>query len=132
MGTGGPFPGLERSRGVTLTTYPDLVPRSSMSRSYSFYPPWLLHESTRTSLVLTLYIVKDRDLQNLKYWIFEQLVRLLWQAINPSQDLWYKKLPFSDKILVWDAELNSTAIDYALYKNFCCGGSFEIITKHEF
>jgi hypothetical protein len=27
-GTGGPFPGVERCRGVTLTTHPHLVPRS--------------------------------------------------------------------------------------------------------
>jgi hypothetical protein len=35
MGTGGPFPGVKRGRGVTLTTHPHLVPRSRMSRSYS-------------------------------------------------------------------------------------------------
>jgi hypothetical protein len=28
MGTGGPFPGVNRGRGVTLTTHPHLVPRS--------------------------------------------------------------------------------------------------------
>jgi hypothetical protein len=28
MGTGGPFPGVKRGRGVTLTTHPRLVPRS--------------------------------------------------------------------------------------------------------
>jgi hypothetical protein len=28
MGTGGPFPGVKRGRGVTLTTHPHLVPRS--------------------------------------------------------------------------------------------------------
>jgi hypothetical protein len=28
MGTGGPFPGGKRDRGVTLTTHPHLVPRS--------------------------------------------------------------------------------------------------------
>jgi hypothetical protein len=28
MGTGGPFPGVKRSRGVMLTTHPHLVPRS--------------------------------------------------------------------------------------------------------
>jgi hypothetical protein len=28
MGTGSYFPGLKRSRGVTLTTHPHLVPRS--------------------------------------------------------------------------------------------------------
>jgi hypothetical protein len=38
MGTGGPFPGAKRGRGVTLTTYPHLVPRSRMSRSYTSSP----------------------------------------------------------------------------------------------
>jgi hypothetical protein len=28
MGTGGPFPGVKRGRGVMLTTHPHLVPRS--------------------------------------------------------------------------------------------------------
>jgi hypothetical protein len=32
MGTGGPFPGIKRGRGVTLTTHPHLVPRLRMSR----------------------------------------------------------------------------------------------------
>jgi hypothetical protein len=35
MGTGGPFPGAMRDRGVTLTTHPNLVPRSRMNRSYT-------------------------------------------------------------------------------------------------
>jgi hypothetical protein len=39
MGTGGPFPGAKRGRGVTLTTHPHLVPRSWMSRSYTSSPP---------------------------------------------------------------------------------------------
>jgi hypothetical protein len=38
MGTGGTFPGLKRDRGVTLTTHPNLVPRSRMSRSYTSTP----------------------------------------------------------------------------------------------
>jgi hypothetical protein len=36
-------PGLKRGRGVTLTTHPHLVPRSSMSRSYTSSPPKRLH-----------------------------------------------------------------------------------------
>jgi hypothetical protein len=32
----GPFPGAKRGRGVTLTTQPHLVPRSRISRSYTF------------------------------------------------------------------------------------------------
>jgi hypothetical protein len=39
MGTGGPFPGPKRGRGVTLTTHPHLVPRSGMSRGYTSSPP---------------------------------------------------------------------------------------------
>jgi hypothetical protein len=39
MGTGGPFPGVKRGQGVTLTTHPNLVPRSGMSRSYTSSPP---------------------------------------------------------------------------------------------
>jgi hypothetical protein len=35
MGTGGPFPGLKRSRGVTLTAHPHIMPRSRMSSSFS-------------------------------------------------------------------------------------------------
>jgi hypothetical protein len=38
MGTGGPFPGLKRGQGVTLTTQPYLVLRSWMSRSYTSSP----------------------------------------------------------------------------------------------
>jgi hypothetical protein len=32
-------PGVKRGRDVTLTTHPDLVPRSEMSRSYTSSPP---------------------------------------------------------------------------------------------
>jgi hypothetical protein len=38
MGTGRPSPVLKSDRGVTLTTHHHLVPRSRMSRSYSFSP----------------------------------------------------------------------------------------------
>jgi hypothetical protein len=38
MGTGGPFPGVKRGPGVTLTTHPHLVPRSRMSRSFISSP----------------------------------------------------------------------------------------------
>jgi hypothetical protein len=40
MGTGGPFPGAKRGRGVTLTTHLHLMPRSGMSRSYISALPW--------------------------------------------------------------------------------------------
>jgi hypothetical protein len=36
-------PGLKGGRGVTLTTHPHLVPRSSMSRSYTSSPSKRLH-----------------------------------------------------------------------------------------
>jgi hypothetical protein len=39
MGTGGPFLGVKRGPGVTLTTHLHLVPRSRMSRSYKSSPP---------------------------------------------------------------------------------------------
>jgi hypothetical protein len=38
MGTGGPFPGVKRGRGVTLTTHPRRVPRSRKSKSYGSCP----------------------------------------------------------------------------------------------
>jgi hypothetical protein len=37
MGTWGPFPGAKRGRGADHS--PRLVPRSRMSRSYTFTPP---------------------------------------------------------------------------------------------
>jgi hypothetical protein len=43
MGIGVLSPGVKRSRGVTLTTHPHLVPRSSMSRSYTSSHPRRLH-----------------------------------------------------------------------------------------
>jgi hypothetical protein len=39
MGTGGPFPQIQRGRGVKLTTHIHLVPRSRMSRGYTASPP---------------------------------------------------------------------------------------------
>jgi hypothetical protein len=36
-------PGVKHGRGVTLTTHPHLVPRLSMSRSYTSSPPMRLH-----------------------------------------------------------------------------------------
>jgi hypothetical protein len=38
MGTGGPFDGVKRGRGVKLTTHPHLVPKSRNSRSYISFP----------------------------------------------------------------------------------------------
>jgi hypothetical protein len=39
MGTGGASPGLKLGQSVTLTTHHHLMPRSRMSRSYTFYHP---------------------------------------------------------------------------------------------
>jgi hypothetical protein len=39
VGTGGPFFGAKCGQGVTLTTYPHLLPRYRMSRSYTSSPP---------------------------------------------------------------------------------------------
>jgi hypothetical protein len=50
MGTVGPFPGVKRVRGVTLTTYPRLVPRSRMSITYTSSLPWRLHGGSGTIL----------------------------------------------------------------------------------
>jgi hypothetical protein len=44
-------PGLKRGRGVTLTTHPHLVPRSSMSRSYTSSPPSAFMACSGTALV---------------------------------------------------------------------------------
>jgi hypothetical protein len=43
MGTGGPFPGAKARPGRDADHSPHLVPRSSMSRSYTPYPPKRLH-----------------------------------------------------------------------------------------
>jgi hypothetical protein len=51
MGTGVPFPGVRRGRGVTLTNH-HLVPRSRISRSYTSASPWRLHSCSGTALLL--------------------------------------------------------------------------------
>jgi hypothetical protein len=55
MGTGGPFPGAKRGRGVTVTTHPHLVPRSRISWSYTSSPPKRLHGVYRVCFAL-LYL----------------------------------------------------------------------------
>jgi hypothetical protein len=52
MGTGSPFPGVKRGRGVTLTTHPHLVSRSWMSRSYISSPPSVSMACSGTALLL--------------------------------------------------------------------------------
>jgi hypothetical protein len=68
MGTGGPFPGAKSGRGLTLTTHPDLVPKSRMSRSYTLLPlsvtmvcsgPALLLFQRRSLLLLCLSIISN-------------------------------------------------------------------------
>jgi hypothetical protein len=54
MGTGGPFPGEKRGRGVMLTTHPHLVPRSWMSRSYTPLPSSASMACRGTALPSTL------------------------------------------------------------------------------
>jgi hypothetical protein len=49
--TGGPLPGEKRGRGVTLTTHPHLVRRST-SRSYTSSLPWWMHGVSGTAFLL--------------------------------------------------------------------------------
>jgi hypothetical protein len=50
VGTGGPFPGVKRGRGLTLTTHPNLLLRPRMS--YTSSSPWRLHGGSGTALLL--------------------------------------------------------------------------------
>jgi hypothetical protein len=63
MGNGGPFPGVKRSRGVTLTTHPHLVPGSKMRKSYRYLlspqaPSWSVVGHLR--LASTVSVCKPR------------------------------------------------------------------------
>jgi hypothetical protein len=58
MGTGGPFPGAKRGRGVTLTTHPHLVPRSRMSRRYTPLPSNATMAGSGTALLFLLWFIK--------------------------------------------------------------------------
>jgi hypothetical protein len=51
VGTGVPFPGVKHGQGMTLTTHPNLVPRSRMSKSYTSFPPCYLHGGSGTALL---------------------------------------------------------------------------------
>jgi hypothetical protein len=51
---GGLSPGVNRGRGVTLTTHPNLVSRSRMSRSYTSSPHLRLHKCVVGQLCLYL------------------------------------------------------------------------------
>jgi hypothetical protein len=50
VGTVGPFPGGKASLGRDADHSPHLVPRSGMSRSYTFYPPYRLYGDGLTAL----------------------------------------------------------------------------------
>jgi hypothetical protein len=60
MGTGGPFPGLKRGLGVTLTTHPHLVPRSRsrMSRSHTPLPPSAFMACSGTALAFSYVVLR--------------------------------------------------------------------------
>jgi hypothetical protein len=60
LGTGGPFPGVKRGRGVTLTIHAHLVLRSRMNKSYNFFPPCRLHGDSRTTLLLLYGVEIER------------------------------------------------------------------------
>jgi hypothetical protein len=62
MGIGGPFLGVKHGWVVTLSTHPHLVPRSTMSKSYSFSPPWRMRGGSVIALLFyfTFYILKAK------------------------------------------------------------------------
>jgi hypothetical protein len=82
MGTGVLSPGVKRGRGVTLTTHPHLVPRLSMSRSYTSSPqapPW------RVAGQLYLYLTFRKNVWNrlCKSWWnthFISCVNFIWRT----------------------------------------------------
>jgi hypothetical protein len=70
MGTGDPFPGVKRGRGVTLTTQHRLVPRSRMNNNYyTFSPLERLHGASHGRFLI---IFTSR-----------YLVGLLWTSDKP-------------------------------------------------
>jgi hypothetical protein len=68
-------PGVKHSQGVMLTTYPHVVLRSRMSRSYTSSPPCPLHV-VATQLYLTLDTYKTKsDMKGLVInWVWEKLI----------------------------------------------------------
>jgi hypothetical protein len=74
MGTGVLSPGVKRGRGVMLTTHPHLVPRLSMSRSYTSSPPCasmacsgtpLLYFTLSSSYILNIGVPYQSDVLSL-------------------------------------------------------------------
>jgi hypothetical protein len=62
MGTGGPFPGVKRGRGVMLTAHPLLVPRLRKSRSYTSSHTKRLHGVWRDHFTFTFYVQSNKQL----------------------------------------------------------------------
>jgi hypothetical protein len=60
MGTEGPFPGLKRSQGKTLTTYHHLVLRSRINRRYASSPPCCLNGSSGKALLFPYTTFRQR------------------------------------------------------------------------
>jgi hypothetical protein len=54
-------PGVKSGRGVTLTTHPHLVPRSRMSRSYTFSPPSAFVSCSGTALAFRQIVSSAND-----------------------------------------------------------------------
>jgi hypothetical protein len=86
MGTGGSFPRVKRSRGVMLTTHPHLVPRLSMSRSYTSSPPRRIHGVSWTALLFLHINNISQTASNSSYWLTPaentQVPRGGWNAAN--------------------------------------------------
>jgi hypothetical protein len=88
MGTGGPFSGVKRGWGVTLTTHPHLVPWSWMSRSYTSSPLSASMACNGTAL-LYFYIPEDnselhtRRRENLKSHIHTVIIHFSFLLCKP-------------------------------------------------
>jgi hypothetical protein len=76
-------PGLKRGRGVTLTTHPHLMPRSGMSRSYSFSPPSACLACSGTALAFLLSNKTSRGTV-LEKPILPQLIKKISSPVNQT------------------------------------------------
>jgi hypothetical protein len=92
IGIGGPFPAINRDRGVMLTTHPRLVPRSRM-RSYISSIYWRLHDCSGTAS-LNIYecvCCYNRYQSNAvkRFWVLRDNTRsLLKDAIQITRRPW--------------------------------------------
>jgi hypothetical protein len=95
MGTGILSPGVNRGRGVTLTTHPHLVQRLRMSSSYTSSPPRLLQACSGTSLPFYTQISTEQGYikgkRNASFWN-----TFLYSYITYSYKLDHQ-LPFKHK-----------------------------------